>query len=168
MGPFIDTGITYDVLPNGGTPPGESTANPAWNMSTASDAYAYEFDFSHIAALNDQAAIFLRLVNLSTISASGGTISTNGTSRLDNFMIHYHSMPELGLPGDFNSDGVVNAADYVVWRKTNNGDLTAYNQWHANFGRTAAGSGGQSSNVPEPATIGTASTRHLFARHPPQ
>jgi hypothetical protein len=70
-------------------------------------------------------------------------------------------------PGDFNDDGVVDAADYVVWRKTDgtnfdlggNGDETGgsmnvvdmadYNLWVNNFGETSAGSGGGAA-VPEP------------------
>jgi hypothetical protein len=52
-----------------------------------------------------------------------------------------------GLPGDFNKNGVVDAADYVVWRKT---DTTqpGYNNWRTNFGRTSAAA--SSSAVPEP------------------
>jgi hypothetical protein len=57
-----------------------------------------------------------------------------------------------GLPGDFNHDGAVNAADYVVWRKTDQSQ-TGYNNWRANFGRTAGGgSGAIAATVPEPAT----------------
>lgn len=41
------------------------------------------------------------------------------------------------LPGDFNADGKVDAADYVVWRKTG-GAQHAYNVWRAHFGQTAA------------------------------
>ena len=54
------------------------------------------------------------------------------------------------LPGDFNLDGAVNAADYVVWRK---GLGTTYTpadfiEWRMHFGETAgAGSG---ASVPEP------------------
>jgi autotransporter-associated beta strand protein len=44
-----------------------------------------------------------------------------------------------GLSGDYNQDGTVDAADYVVWRKTD-GSQTGYDQWRTNFGRTA-GSG---------------------------
>jgi hypothetical protein len=58
---------------------------------------------------------------------------------------------------DFNRDGTVDAADYVVWRK-NGGTQNQFNLWRANFG-TAAGSGSaahlDSSNgarVPEPAS----------------
>jgi hypothetical protein len=57
-----------------------------------------------------------------------------------------------GLPGDFNGDGVVDAADYVVWRKTDQSQ-TGYNNWRANFGRTAgSGSGAAAAAVPEPTT----------------
>lgn len=75
------------------------------------------------------------------------------------------------LPGDFNDDGVVDAADYTVWRDNltgaesilppgtgdNSGTVDAgdYNVWRANFGATA-GPGSLSANggtVPEPASM---------------
>ncbi|MCI0335308.1 MAG: matrixin family metalloprotease [Planctomycetes bacterium] len=59
------------------------------------------------------------------------------------------------LPGDFNFDGVVNSADYVVWRKTD-GTPEGYNTWGANFGATdASGLAGASSSsaVPEPRAV---------------
>jgi hypothetical protein len=58
------------------------------------------------------------------------------------------------LPGDFNGDGKVDAADYVVWRESG-GSATQYNSWRANYGRTA-GSGAsllEATAVPEPVTI---------------
>ena len=42
------------------------------------------------------------------------------------------------LQGDYNTDGVVDAADYVVWRKTDGTNPAGYNTWRTNFGRTAA------------------------------
>lgn len=72
-----------------------------------------------------------------------------------------------GLPGDFNSDGTVDAGDYLLWRKNNNTSnplpndnglgvpITAahYNLWRANFGRPpGSGSGLSASAVPEPAS----------------
>jgi hypothetical protein len=51
----------------------------------------------------------------------------------------------VGLPGDFNHDGRVDAADYTVWRDSN-GTGANYNLWKANFG-TSSGSA-----VPEPPT----------------
>jgi len=38
------------------------------------------------------------------------------------------------LPGDFNGDDTVDAADYVVWRKTS-GSGEDFEKWRANFGR---------------------------------
>jgi hypothetical protein len=66
-----------------------------------------------------------------------------------------------GLPGDYNADGSVDAADYVVWRKNPagfGGDPAGYNTWRANFdGPTGAGSGFGASAVPEPAALVLAS-----------
>jgi hypothetical protein len=60
-------------------------------------------------------------------------------------------------PGDYNHDGTVDAADYVVWRKGVNVASTPdnYNLWRANFGRTtgSASSTAAGASVPEPATF---------------
>jgi arabinogalactan endo-1,4-beta-galactosidase len=60
------------------------------------------------------------------------------------------------LPGDYNEDGSVDAADYVVWRDTD-GSPDGYSAWRANFGRVYASSedssGIEAPAVPEPATI---------------
>ena len=40
-----------------------------------------------------------------------------------------------GLAGDFNGDGSVDAADYVVWRKFD-GTPSGYDEWRSNFGAT--------------------------------
>jgi hypothetical protein len=97
--------------------------------------------------------MFLRLVDLSTTAADGGTVGTTGTNRVDNFSIYYFAILDE-LPGDFNDDNVVDAADYVVWRKTMPTDMDAYTDWVNNFGESVAGSGGGgSSNVPEPGAL---------------
>jgi hypothetical protein len=59
-----------------------------------------------------------------------------------------------GMPGDFNDDGTVDAADYVTWRKTE-GTSTGYNAWRTNFGQPAGIGAGASANatVPEPTTL---------------
>jgi hypothetical protein len=71
----------------------------------------------------------------------------------------------VGLPGDYNSDSVVDSGDYVYWRKSigqssipNRGDGIMglvgdadYNFWVTQFGNSASGSGGGSA-VPEPAS----------------
>ena len=78
--------------------------------------------------------------------------------------------PAATLPGDFNHNGEVDAADYAVWRKSltqsgpglaadaNNDlvvDLADYNIWRANFGTSAASTTAMyAAAVPEP-TAGT-------------
>jgi hypothetical protein len=78
---------------------------------------------------------------------------TNGTQGV------FVSSAVAHLPGDFNDDGTVDAADYVVWRK-NDGTQDGYDTWRTNFGRTLiAGSGSisfeqdLSAAIPEPAGI---------------
>ncbi len=70
------------------------------------------------------------------------------------------------LEGDFNDDGVVDAADYTVWRDNVGNDASLlpndidggevgaaqYDRWVANYGRTDIAS----SAIPEPAAIGMA------------
>jgi fibronectin type 3 domain-containing protein len=42
--------------------------------------------------------------------------------------------PNLSVPGDFNQDGKVDAADYVLWRK-NGGPPSDYDIWRSNLGK---------------------------------
>jgi T5SS/PEP-CTERM-associated repeat protein len=68
------------------------------------------------------------------------------------------------LPGDYNGNGVVDAADYVVWRKTD-GSQEGYNLWRTNFGRTDGPGTGTSASgaVPEPASIFTMALAALLS-----
>lgn len=86
------------------------------------------------------------------------------------------SGPEL--PGDYNEDGVVNLADYTVWRNNlgapagtlpNDDDggtigTLQYETWKANFG-SSLDSAAATANVPEPSTVLLLSLG-LFALHP--
>jgi PEP-CTERM motif len=73
---------------------------------------------------------------------------------------NYYLVGETTRSGDYNQDGVVDAADYVVWRK-DGGTQAGYEAWRAHFG-TSLGSGSGpalpsadplSAAVPEPATL---------------
>ena len=59
----------------------------------------------------------------------------------------------VALLGDYNRDGRVDGADYVVWRKTGINGEQGYADWRANFGTTAPGfvAGLGARQVPEPA-----------------
>jgi hypothetical protein len=72
----------------------------------------------------------------------------------------------VGVTGDYNNNGTVDAADYVAWRDagptaTLPNDSTPgtvnqadYDAWRANFGRTSgSGAAAFANAVPEPATF---------------
>jgi autotransporter-associated beta strand protein len=110
----------------------------------------------------------------------GSTAQANGTygatgSGAANINDEYFSglgvitVGPAGLPGDFNSDGKVDAGDYVTWRK-NSGTNNAlandnglgtpvgpahYDLWRGNFGNTTSGSGSSlgRAGVPEPSSL---------------
>jgi hypothetical protein len=69
--------------------------------------------------------------------------------QLDLDVFNTYILAPPALAGDFNMDGNVDAADYVMWRKTNNG---SYADWVRDFGESLAGSGG-SGAVPEPTSL---------------
>ena len=73
------------------------------------------------------------------------------------------------LPGDYNRDGAVDTADYIVWRKTmgqyvtrgdgadgdGDGIIGAGDKtfWRQRFGNTSGGGGETSANAPEPGVM---------------
>jgi hypothetical protein len=82
------------------------------------------------------------------IEADGlGKVYVSGTS----FLGKYGDESLVSPPGDFNADGTVNAADYVIWRSGLGATYTQadYTEWRAHFGQTS-GSGAAHSGVPEP------------------
>jgi hypothetical protein len=94
-----------------------------------------------------------------TGARSGGVYDTLGTSTMVGdatsatvSAIVRTNFDPSGLPGDYNLDGVVDAADYVLFRKGL--PATSYAEWRENFGESSGpGAGGsESSAVPEPAS----------------
>ena len=70
------------------------------------------------------------------------------------FLTPFTPTGTTGIPGDFNANGIVDAADYTIWRDGNSSDSTTagYALWVANFGQsTASGSGAD--HIPEPTTL---------------
>jgi hypothetical protein len=88
--------------------------------------------------------------------------------------VGYALVTELSplLVGDYNDDGVVDAADYVVWRKSfgltvtlpnrdvaNSGPISMadFDRWRENFGNAAPGSGSaERVSTPEPSAMALA------------
>jgi hypothetical protein len=66
--------------------------------------------------------------------------TTNGEVSIRNnagepFNIDYYEI-RAAHPGDYNSDGAVDAGDFVTWRKTD-GSMAGYNLWKQHFGETS-------------------------------
>jgi hypothetical protein len=121
--------------------------------------------------------------SLTTQNVSGGALETLSIPINSSFVIPVEdnttvsltltgrlvatTMLPAALPGDFNQDERVDAADYVVWR---NGVGTIYTHsdytvWRANFGR-AVGAGVvdlAQSAVPEPSTVAVFAMAILLA-----
>lgn len=101
-------------------------------------------------------------------NSGGFGLDAENVVNMDNFRIEF--LPPQN--GDYNDNGVVDGADYVVWRKnegtTNSlpndngigGTIGAghYNLWRSNFGNPGSGSasGLSAAAVPEPATFSLA------------
>ena len=69
------------------------------------------------------------------------------------------------LPGDFNRDGTVDAADYAMWRKLFSTDATKYDQWRSNFG--SGSSTDTHAAVPElDSIVALVSVLLFLVRHP--
>jgi hypothetical protein len=90
------------------------------------------------------------------------------------------SLEVEGVLGDYNRNGIVDAADYIVWRKmfgqlgtglAADGDLSGavdagdYNVWRENFGQAAPGAGAAQpfeTGVPEPSSMMLVATAAFF------
>jgi autotransporter-associated beta strand protein len=117
---------------------------------------------------------FLSLDTAFQPNTTYGSSQSNAVVKLDQYFSGTGILtvgPSI-LAGDYNNNGVVDAADYVLWRanvgqpsQTLPNDTTGviigdaqYNQWRTNFGNTipvpGSGSGVSSVAVPEPPAIG--------------
>jgi hypothetical protein len=100
------------------------------------------------AMLNDETDVVLEYH-----IAGGGAVSVTGG-------VQFGSMAPAGVQGDYNGNGTVDAADYVLWR--NGGPLqndptpgiqpADYDFWRGRFGATAGSASASASSVPEPTT----------------
>jgi hypothetical protein len=86
---FTNFGAAYQVLAN-------AAPNGPWSSGTYRPIYTFLVDLSGVAALDNQANIYLRLTNTSTVSANGGTVATTGTDRVDTVKVSATEIPEPG------------------------------------------------------------------------
>jgi hypothetical protein len=100
----------------------------------------------------------------SDFGSDGTHPSAPGRTKVGSMLLNFMLDSEFTEPwflsptaGDFSGNGVIDAADYVVWRKGLGTTYTQsdYDTWRAHFGQmTGSGSGASTSAaVPEPATL---------------
>ena len=125
------------MVPAGAGPIGD------WQLRGFSDFYdglalgaVYDSGSRRTQGLLDEAYIFTRKLT-------------------DAEVLTLYNLEPPGLDGDYNGNGVVDAADYVQGRKSPGdfgGDPVWYNVWRQNFGNTGAAGLG-SAAVPEPMSL---------------
>lgn len=143
----ITDGANLEVLLDASVAASSLGAGDSWDL----------FDFAAVSGAFDLADISLPALT-GNVEWDISNLSVDGTL----------SIVSLGIGGDFNGDGTVDAADYTVWRDNlgatedglvlnGNGDggtvgTSDYDLWKTNFGLTAGAGSGQSV-VPEPGTL---------------
>jgi hypothetical protein len=93
--------------------------------------------------------------DISALASAGNaaSLAVQGDGYFDNLVVAEGSSAYgTGLLGDYNLDGVVDAADYVEWRKFNIHGTQGYDDWRSNFG-AVSGAGAIVAIVPEPSTL---------------
>jgi autotransporter-associated beta strand protein len=102
-----------------------------------------------------------------TILTAGNIVNNGlvlGGSGASSFSLLVNStsviLQAIGLAGDYNHNGFVDAADYVVWRKNPGGfPPDGYATWRSHFGEppgigsSSAGASPSQAAIPEPATL---------------
>ncbi len=143
--------------PGGAGALGDVHVTPSISVAADNEWHVLTFDvlaanFTSITSTNIVAALAAVTQMRIFHNPSNGvfTGANGGEFLLDNIRVVAPS-----LSGDYNQNGVVDAADYIVWRNDPNHTQAGYDLWRAHFGQTAGSGSGASANaaVPEPTTL---------------
>jgi hypothetical protein len=150
-GTYITVNELDFTTPNNGAAVGQLDGNAAANRTVFAPTA-----ITPAAPIQPEATFYIRW---SPVEISGG----NDGLAIDDFTMGAAFAP--GLAGDYNANGTVDAADYVVWRNNLNQAVTIPNditpgtvvaqdfiEWQNRFG-FPFGPFGASTAVPEPATV---------------
>jgi hypothetical protein len=133
---------------------------PTLELTLTADAKSFTVHQSAIDFMNDSSFI--------TGQIMGDDVAPNVSINVLTYELAV--APDVGLIGDYNDDGVVDAADYTVWRNTlgSTTDLRAdgdnstevdsadYAVWKSHYGNSAeteSFAGVQAAGVPEPGSL---------------
>ncbi len=141
------------------------TSDPFDALNFPSSQYPYAFEAFGNNGSTPRGAVATNssnnsLEDLANASTVLGDIQQFGSGSTSTGSDHYPIVGDYfisGIAGDFNRDGIVDAADYVTWRKGLGTTYTQndYNVWRTHYGQSAGSGSGASANaaVPEPATL---------------
>ena len=173
--------VSSSMLSSPGLQLEPDTSDPFDALNFPSSQYPYAFEDVRQQRLDATGRVATSPTNnslqdLANASTVLGDIQQFGSGSNSTGSDHYPIVGDyalVGVPlvlkGDYNGDGIVNAADYIVWRDSlgqtgsglaadGNGDGTVtpadYDIWKANFGQSSNGAGASASTrVPEPSTL---------------
>ncbi len=191
-GVYFDYSNKSNTAPNNNIPPNDSgnsanyfagdfTQNESYPLTTAG---AYTLSTSPYGTADQGGNVWEWTETYTSATSSrvrrGGAFDTDATTLNSSFReskipttenenMGFRLATIAGLLGDYNANSVVDAGDYVLWRKYSGqsvtlpndstpGTVTAadYDVWRAHFGQTPSGSGSgdlMTTAVPEPATM---------------
>jgi hypothetical protein len=145
----------FSATPTNWTPAG-TTTGPVGSITNIQSPYP--------TSLADYRTTIRVRSTTTSLEVRGASTAGTGGTRLNGFELNL--APE-GVDGDYNENGVVDAGDYIIWRKNVGTTITLpndptggtigpqqYNTWRANFGRTPGSGtiiGGAA--VPEPSSL---------------
>ncbi|MCO6045462.1 PEP-CTERM sorting domain-containing protein [Aeoliella sp. ICT_H6.2] len=157
IGDFLDIdgnlevadGVILELVLDGSISAASLAAGDSWDL----------FDFASATGTFDEMDFILPVLG-TNLSWDTSNLLVDGSL----------SIASLLLQGDFNGDGMVDLADYTVWRNNLGGDENSlaagtgnnsgivdagdYALWKSNFGATSGAVGGiGSGNVPEPSSV---------------
>jgi hypothetical protein len=65
-----------------------SVINSAWSSGTAVATTSFSSNLATVTPLNNQSAVYFRLIDTSTTAINGATVAPAGTGRVDNFTVN--------------------------------------------------------------------------------
>lgn len=142
--------------PDGGSVAG-GTPGEQWEKLDSSENRLFEAFLFGESIFTESRSVNLGSLMDPTTSVPARDIAfsyTNSDGDVIDGIVEYFFDNTVGLPGDFNLDGRVDAADYTVWRDGLGTTYTAaqYTIWKNNYGATAM-SYAAGAAVPEPGSI---------------
>jgi hypothetical protein len=135
----------YDIV----NYPGVHTRVVEWDYSALKAGIQAQYDLGRLNATSGWLEFMLE--------TTAGNFAPGVTYYIDSWRLT-DNIPDVIVDGDFNEDGLIDLADYVMWRKNGLSEAD-YNTWRSNFGEASPGGGGIGGHgVPEPAAVLSAIT----------